>query len=299
MDPVSDAPRACGLPELLAPLGLDHFLERYWQREPLLLQLAPHTFENILEPLGPLEIPRMAELATQGSQAWLNNRYVAHSVFPVGPSDARDFHQAGATLYFLNIPMPALTNGIADCLGVPQDRIVASLFLTPPASGAALHFDKNENFTIQLTGAKRWDIGKEPSLESAPQGHIWGRPLSGDLSALRSDVIQRPRHWVELNRGSLLYIPRGVVHGTEADEASWSLNISYTGFMWLDLVCDGLRRSLLKSPEWRQSVLGIRSSCDAEAQLRNRLPDLLASLREALEPGMIVDIDPRASNRTE
>lgn len=291
-----DALSADLLSRLLAPLGLQRFFAEYWQQRSLHLEIAPDVFEGIVAEVGPLDIPRMAGLATQGCQAWLSNQHMAHSVFPVGPSDAQAFYDAGATLYFLNIPVTRLTDGAADCLGVPRDRVIASVFVTPPGGGASLHFDKNENFTIQLTGKKQWHVGDRPSLRNAPESHIWGRDLKGRLALLSSEISDQPRCLVDLIPGSLLYVPRGTVHGTEAGEASWSLNISYTGFMWVDLLCDRLRHELLKMPEWRGSVLGVRPTSAVEAQLGNRLPALLLRLSEVLKPEMIVNphhpIDP-------
>ena len=109
--------RAIGLSRLLAPLDLERFLEGYWQRKSFQTEIAASDFETILDRIGPLEIPRVAALATEGCQAWLSNRYVAHSVFPCDASDAAEFHDAGATLYFLNIRVPELTGAIADSLG--------------------------------------------------------------------------------------------------------------------------------------------------------------------------------------
>ncbi len=290
--------RPLGLSQLLAPLGLKRFFAEHWQQRPLRLALPPDIFQNILAAVGPLEIPRMVPLAARGCQAWLNNRYVAHSVFTVDAAEAQEFYDAGATLYFLDVPLPSLTNAVADSLGAPRDRVLASLFLTPPNAGAAPHFDKNENFTVQLTGRKRWHVGDAPALKNAPEGHICGRPLGAPLDELRAQVVDPPRSWIELAAGSLLYVPRGVVHGTEAGEASWSLNLSYTRLMWVELICEELKYELAKLPEWRESVAGVGTGSDKEAQRMNPVPGLIAQLQKILEQDIAVKFAPPRSDKT-
>jgi hypothetical protein len=54
--------------------------------------------------------------------------------------------------------------------------------------------------------------------------------------------------------------------------------------MWLDLLWVGLQERLIASPGWRGMVTG--AGGDPAAQAANRLPELLAELREALgDPG--------------
>jgi hypothetical protein len=63
-------------------------------------------------------------VAREGAQAWLANDFVAHSVFPINPSNAAQFQDIGATLYFVNVPLPALTDSLADFLGAPRRKVL-------------------------------------------------------------------------------------------------------------------------------------------------------------------------------
>jgi ribosomal protein L16 Arg81 hydroxylase len=194
----------------------------------------------------------------------------------VDASNAAQFFAIGATLYFRNLPLPRLTNALADFLGAPREKVIASLFLTPAGGGASPHFDKNENFTLQLTGAKRWHVGETPSVAAPPDGYIEGGQVPPSLSTLLAAAERPPQRTVELRPGTLLYVPRGTIHGTDAGEESWSLNLSYSPAMWLDLMRVGLRRRLARSERWRGTVSGI-----GQGQA-NILPELAAELRELL-----------------
>ena len=270
---------------LLSPVGAERFFAEHWQTRMALLPLAADDLAFIRRIVGPLDPARLAGAAREGSQAWLANEFVAHSVFPVDASNASQFHDIGATLYFINVPLPALTDSLADFLGAPRRKVLASLFCTPAGGGAVPHFDKNENFTIQLTGAKRWQVGEEPMVACAPDGYTLGSTvITPALAPLLAGARRPPERTVDLTPGTLLYVPRGTVHHTGAGEPSWSLNLSYSPSMWLDLLRVGLQEQLAASPRWRGMVTG--AGGDPAARDANRLPELLAELAALLgDPG--------------
>jgi hypothetical protein len=78
-----------------------------------------------------------------------------------------------------------------------------------------------------------------------------------------------------------LYVPRGVTHSTFAEDTSWSLNISYTGVIWADLI-NCLYDRLLTNPEWRRSVVGLGAESSNFAKKQNIVPELLPELRTLL-----------------
>jgi ribosomal protein L16 Arg81 hydroxylase len=267
---------------LLSPIGAERFFAEHWQTRMALLPLAADDLAFIRKIVGPLDPARLAGAAREGAQAWLANEFVAHSVFPIGPQNAVQFQDIGATLYFVNVPLPALTDNLADFLGAPRQKVIASLFFTPAGGGAVPHFDKNENFTFQLTGAKRWQIGETPMVAYAPDSYTLGSTtITPALAPLLAEARRPPERTVDVAPGTLLYVPRGTVHHTGAGEPSWSLNLSYSPATWLDLLQVGLRQRLAASPRWRGIVTGVAG--DAAARDANRLPELLAELRALLD----------------
>jgi 50S ribosomal protein L16 3-hydroxylase len=267
---------------LLASIGAERFFAEHWQARMALLPLAAEDLAFIRNTIGPLDPARLAGLAREGSQAWLANAFVAHSVFPINPTNAAQFQDIGATLYFVNVPVPALTDSLADFLGAPRRKVIASLFYTPAGGGAVPHFDKNENFTIQLTGAKRWQVGETPMVPVTPDSYTLGSTaITAALAPLLAGAQRPPERTVDLQPGTLLYVPRGTVHHTGAGEPSWSLNLSYSPAMWLNLLQVGLTQRLAASPRWRGIVTG--AGGDPAAQAAYDLPELLAELRAALD----------------
>ena len=282
---------------LLAPIGAERFFADHWQSRMALLPLAEDDLAFIRDTIGPLDPARLAGAAREGAQAWLANEFVAHSVFPIDPSNAAQFQATGATLYFVNVPLPALTNSLADFLGAPRRKVIASLFFTPAGGGAVPHFDKNENFTIQLTGAKRWQVGETPMVPAAPDSYTLGSTVITQALAPLLAKAQRPaERTVDLEPGTLLYVPRGTVHHTGAGEPSWSLNLSYCSAMWLDLLRVGLQERLASReagpPHWRGTVTGVGG--DPAARVANRLPELVVELRALLDDPAEVEALARA-----
>ena len=278
----ADMSKSLDMRRLLAPIGAERFFAEHWQTRMALLPLAAEDLAFIRDTIGPLDPARLAGLAREGSQAWLANAFVAHSVFPINATNATQFQAIGATLYFVNVPLPAVTDALADFLGAPRRKVLASLFYTPAGGGAVPHFDKNENFTIQLTGAKRWRVGETPMVPATPDSYTLGSAAIMPALAPLLEKAQRPaERTVDLTPGTLLYVPRGTVHHTGAGEPSWSLNLSYSPAAWLNLLQVGLTQRLAASPRWRGIVTGVGG--DPAAQAVNPLPELLAELRALLD----------------
>ncbi|HWY63315.1 MAG TPA: cupin domain-containing protein [Rhizomicrobium sp.] len=269
------------LGDVLAPIGVERFFADHWQRRMLALDIDQASFSRVKNEIGPLDIARLAGLAKGGTQAWIANEHLAHSMIPVDATNAADFFALGATLYFLNVPLERLTAGVAAFLGAPRQRIIASIFLTPASGGASVHFDMHENFTVQLTGAKRWHVGAAPCVAAPTEGYILGQRLPLSMAGAGTIKEDTP-NTVDLRPGSLLYVPRGTQHRTEAGEQSWSVNLSYYRTMWLDILEDGLKRRLAGSAKWRGTVTGLGNQCPPAAQIQNILPGLMTELREIL-----------------
>jgi 50S ribosomal protein L16 3-hydroxylase len=57
-----------------------------------------------------------------------------------------------------------------------------------------------------------------------------------------------------LNPGSLLFVPRGAWHKTEALTDALSLNFTFTAPTWIDILTASLRGRLAQSSEWRATA---------------------------------------------
>jgi 50S ribosomal protein L16 3-hydroxylase len=81
-----------------------------------------------------------------------------------------------------------------------------------------------------------------------------------------------------LKEGSLLFIPQGMWHETQASSDSLSLNFTYSVPSWVDLTLAALRSKLVMKEGWRQSL---RYDC-SDIEMANHFDDLLKEARNEL-----------------
>jgi len=137
------------------------------------------------------------------------------------------------------------------------------------------HYDFQENFTLQLSGAKKWTLrqgnirnpirGMTPHYRT-PQDVIENQLKAARLSNPHIQFEMKQEngfgHEVEviLRPGDVLYFPAGMWHKVETLEYGVSINISLMGINYANLVCTALEHILVKRDDWRETVCSSSSS---------------------------------------
>ena len=120
------------------------------------------------------------------------------------------------------------------------------LYCTPAGcTGFGWHYDAEDVFVLQTTGAKNWELRKNtvnpwPIVEDLPQNMQYEREIM-------------PIMRCALAAGDWLYIPAGYWHRTQADEMSISLSVGILSPTALTIF-DYLRTHLKSSLLWRQRL---------------------------------------------
>lgn len=232
---------------------------------------APFVVHGLGERLLPLTgLPCLrsldAMLATwpRSVQAHLPDVADEASAIEVPPADARKLFDCGMGLLFEDVHAgaPELAQWLAALRGdlglsaLTHGRCL--VYATPAGKGTAPHFDQNHNFVLQLHGTKRWWLAPNDHVERPLTRHTIGLPVDPELQtyARAPMPLRMPeeRRELSLAPGSLLFVPRGVWHATEADSDALSLNFTYTAPTWLDLLSAALRGRLALSPAWRATA---------------------------------------------
>ncbi len=169
--------------------------------------------------------------------------------------------------------LPAMTYG--RCL----------IYATPDGKGTAPHFDQNINFVLQIHGTKKWKIAANDDVINPLTRHTMGQPIDPEMmSYLEGPLPQgmpKDAESFELTPGSLLFVPRGSWHSTEAEGNALALNFTFTAPTWLDLFTAALRSRLALSPEWRETADGV-SDGDRRHEAQNKFDYLLSTLTQDL-----------------
>eukprot|EP00980_Cylindrotheca_fusiformis_P023426 scaffold10476_cov142-Cylindrotheca_fusiformis.AAC.1 len=159
------------------------------------------------------------------------------------------------------------------------------------------HYDFQENFTIQLSGVKRWTIQqgtiKDPVRGCTPH-YAAPESVESQLKAAylfdrkfrfgfpqtnvtaRGDVVS-----IDVKPGDVFYFPAGMWHKVETLEPGVSINVSLMASNYAAVTCQALQHFLFKDERWRAPVLRNEKSCAV-----NHLKALLREL-----PSMIKDLE--------
>jgi 50S ribosomal protein L16 3-hydroxylase len=169
------------------------------------------------------------------------------------------------------------------------------LYATPDGKGTAAHFDQNVNFVLQLHGTKKWWIAPNAHVENPTQRHTMKLDVDPEIAAYANlpfpDEMPADSQEIVLKPGSLLFVPRGFWHKTEARGEALALNFTFSQPTWVDLFTAALRSRLNMSPYWRELADGVSSTDpDRREFAQQKLEVLLMQLQEDLPHWQASDI---------
>jgi 50S ribosomal protein L16 3-hydroxylase len=272
------------LENLISPSPISEFFSAYENNKPMVVHgLSDSIYELTSLPM----LSSLSDLLNcwpDSIQAHLPDVRDEASSIDTTPKDAQKLFDNGMGLLFnhadtksevltrwlhelrSDLGLSALTNG--RCM----------LYATPKGGGTATHFDQNINFVLQLSGTKKWRLTPNTEVINPMSRHTLGLPTDPELeSYLEAPLplsIEENSEAVELRAGSLLFVPRGCWHSTEASSDALSLNFTYTAPTWIDLFTAALRGRLAQSDAWRETA----RSEQAEKKLDFLLSELIEDL---------------------
>jgi len=264
------------LEALIAPHKVEDFLEQTWPLEPFVV----HGLSSSVRELT--EIPFLQSLDTL-LKSWPNQIQVhlpdvsdESSAIHATSQDARKLFSNRMALLFNNVHTisPVLTEWLQILgrdLGLPTSTIARCMvYATPSGKGTAAHFDQNINFVLQLQGTKKWWIAPNHHVENPTERYTIGQEIDPELASyVAGDMpkeMPKDRQEIILKPGSMLFVPRGFWHSTEAEGEALALNFTFSQPTWIDLLTLALRSRLSLSPEWRELADGVTSK-DSERRL--------------------------------
>ena len=288
------------LQALFSPITPDEFRKDFWPDEVFVIH-------------GPLErLPPPFTNPELSSAKELFSRYRGRVLFSKktrGPSSVlmqqanpMQLYEMGLSLYLPDIE-PVVSGAtqflrrLEKALGIEEGDARITAWASPSADGISCHLDAEEVFSIQLQGVKRFYVAEKKAIVSpAVMQFAPGSPPYPDLYPQVSDGFPRPEDFefteVEMKPGSILYMPRGVWHRTEADRDSLSVSVILSPISTAERLLRELRSLLLQDPDWRRPFYGTSNpiyknngSPDLISSLLKKLPDVVKTIRaENLAP---------------
>jgi Cupin superfamily protein len=254
----------------------------------------------------------------EGSAAATDSVQDLYTFAPRTISDAVPLYHAGHTVICWRIldHLPEALQRATDILesvGLPHLPIAArglsepwssgrpfvvSLVYTPAscASGLGMHFDRFDSIVVQLRGEKHWRVGRHPHLEypiyNEDSAARLDFPPSLPRLATRSELVEELED-IEMRRGSVLLLPRGIYHTTLADDrASLSIGYHFALPTWSHTVLAALERRLTRDPLMRTTPFGAFSLAGPSAEAYERMAWAAERAREVLnDPRRLLEED--------
>lgn len=288
------------LARLVAPLPVEAFRADHWPHRHAVVHGDPARFASVARfaaaPGLDEALERCRDVVMVVGEAAVEASEGVADRFLVGPERARSWYEAGATLELdcADAYMPELRPFLDELradLGLPAGTFSkAIVYASPRASGFSPHFDAYANFVLHLRGRKRWrlapnasapdpmehyDLAEAPYLPPELASYWDGRPAT----AMPDGGVE-----VELRPGSLLFVPRGTWHATEAaEDETISLNLTFSQPTWLELLLSEIRGRLVVHRHWRELADGAGDRGDERRSAgRRRLEALMARLADDL-----------------
>lgn len=151
------------------------------------------------------------------------------------------------------------------------------------------HYDFQENFTIQLSGTKRWTLQqgtiKDPIRGCTPHyaapeavesqlkaAHLFDRKFRFGFPETGVTAIGSVQS-IDVKPGDVFYFPAGMWHKVEALEPGVSINVSLMASNYASVASQALHQLLFQDERWRQPVVN-NSRVTAVDHLKTLLKDL-------------------------
>jgi len=286
-------------PEILTALlgaeALEEFLGDYW---PDRIFVARRDMERLPEAFLDEELNNFDALSRRykGVVSFFGDAESAHMV-PVEGIEAGAPYRCGLSVYLTDVGpyFPGIERLVRQLeleLGVNEGCARAGVFASPPGGGISCHYDSVDVFSIQLRGTKKFDVAPVKELR-----HPWGFQYNTGNRAMDDLYPQATEgfpDWenaefetVEMRPGTVLYMPRGTWHRSDAGGDSISVSIGMQPPSAAECVLEQLRLLLLQDPAWRKPLYGAWGGGAMREAAIERAAELMAEL-----PGLASSLDP-------
>lgn len=288
-----------GLAALLHPHSLSDFMESFEENKPFVVHHPAGELSALTELPFLASLETMLKSWTGKIQAHLPDVRDESSAIDVNSVDAQKVFNNGMGLLFNQVQTtsPLLVEWLEEIrkeLGLSQLSYGRCLvYATPKGKGTAPHFDQNINFVLQVHGEKTWYLAPNEHVVNPLTRFTMGQEPDAEMQTyLEQEFPQempKEAQKIVLKPGSLLFVPRGVWHSTDAQEDALSLNFTFTAATWIDVLTAALKSRIALVPEWRESVYGLNDSFDRETA-EMKFNALLGSIVEDLPNWQAADI---------
>lgn len=272
---------------LIAPLGVTDFDRDHYEQNLCHVRRSTTDYYTRLLTWQDLDVALCTHAMTPSEISLVKNGTPVPKSSYVDDEDrvspvavAQQFNN-GSTIIFnhLHRHVPALARLCSSIGKSFSSRVQANIYLTPAGSeGFAPHWDTHDVFVLQVTGRKTWRVHdtKIPL------------PLQGQGFDSRRDEAGEVTSTFELEAGSFVYLPRGLIHSAKAgEEASLHITLGVTAVTWTEFLLECVAATALKNKELRRNLP--RGFMEDRSNFRDEYRQKLQGLLEILDGEAAID----------
>jgi hypothetical protein len=266
------------LAEILSPITPAQFAAEYWGRKPLFLKQGLEKIDRLLgghfDKATFMRSVRAAENSRRAGERvnaiFSPGRFLPEGEnpkgsFPVQSSQIDYLIEGGATITsaIRHAGATALAMALKAALQHPG-HVYNTANLSAAGSSLRIHFDAGCGFFFQCEGRKRWILSKSAAFP-------WprGSAMFEKSGVARHSGNRIPQPWeavapydvnelfeVVMEPGDVLYVPAGVIHGTEAIDESLAVAVFFDNVSFTEILTRLVDRAFAHQPEWRHMPPG-------------------------------------------
>jgi len=294
------------LKSLIQPKSTDDFFKSYESNIPFVVHGLSESISNLTALPFLKSLSDLMTFWPKEVEVHLPDLADEASAVQATTEKALEMHECGMGLLFndANTESPILTRWLESLrqdMGLSMHTYGRNLiYATKAGKGTAPHFDQNINFVIQIHGTKKWWIAPNKNVVNPMTRHTMGQEVDSELAsyikAPMPNKMPDDATEITLQPGSMLFVPRGSWHTTEAVTDALALNFTYSAPNWIDLFSAALRSRLALSPKWRQTadfVSGDNKSPEVIAQFNELLTELSYDAQNWHAEDILAAVEPK------
>lgn len=222
-------------------------------------------------------------------KAMLSARIEEHTEIKIGAGDMLALFDSGATLACNSLHRwhPGIRRWVAlmaQSLVGTSDLGYCNLYVTPAGRGVPLHFDDHEIIVVQLAGKKVWTFAPNTNViyPTSNSGRVFTDMVKRYAVGAIPKSIPQPSKKAIMLPGSVLFLPRGYWHQTDALELSISITFGFRTPCWAELLSGYLMQKLILESAWREPAWNIYRKDANLSDLDQRWQSRRAELEESI-----------------
>ncbi|WP_367393035.1 cupin domain-containing protein [Lewinella sp. LCG006] len=270
--------------DLISPIGIDKFVERYWEQESLILHRHEHSYYqdilsmDVLDNILDLPVVEKDRFRVVKHQKLVDQEKYLNKDGSVNLNKLYMLYADGFSVSLRRIdlhwsPIKQLCFNLRQTI---NHEVKANMYLTPKHSAAFNpHIDAHDVIILQIAGSKNWKL-YDTIIET---------PLVDSPTPSLPPAALRNVREVTLNAGDFMYLPRGVPHEAyTTNNSSLHLTIGVFPLQWMDLLIKAINLQSHRDVNLRKALpLGYLNNADGVEEMNDRLQNILDQTLKSIQ----------------